>query len=295
VLSRLALMLLGGGYYLSCVLRSGIYRGHQRVYARAQSDGLLAHAVQALLTAPPARLAIDYSNLQESIDRDRISPMAAAEYADDTLAGYADETFAKGGVELHDQQRALAVPLIEQVARDLPDGATLTEIGAGNGDICAYLASALPQHQVVGVDLSTVVAERKHQGANLTFRSGYALDLLENGDADGDVAFAASTFVVFTPRELARYCRALADRGYSRVVLNEPTWGPYSASRNGAPFSRHLERSVWHHDYAGYLIESGYEITHWTCEPYQPPGSARPDIRVTRLVARRPRERATRP
>jgi hypothetical protein len=69
------------------------------------------------------------------------------------------------------------------------------------------------------------------------------------------------------------------------VVLNEPTWGPHSASRDEVLFSRHLEGAVWHHNYAGYLTDAGYRIARWTCERYQPPQSPRPDIRVTTLLA----------
>jgi hypothetical protein len=202
---RLAFIALGAAYYLTCVLRRGVYLGHQRFYATAQEDGVLSRAARALLTAEPARLAINYHNLQASIGRDRISPMAAAEYADDTLAGYADEQFGKGGDHLENQQRARALPLIEQAASSLPDGATLVEIGTGNGDMCAHLARRFPHLQVIGVDLSVAVAERLHTEPNLRFVGGYALELLEAGELDGDLVFAASTFVVFTPLELARY------------------------------------------------------------------------------------------
>jgi precorrin-6B methylase 2 len=275
-------MLLGVAYYLACVARRGFYRGHQRFYATAQGTSLLARAAQALLTAPPAALVVDFHNLQESLGRDRISPMAAVDYSDDSLAGYADEQFGKGGGELAEQQRALALPMIERVAATLPAGATLIEIGTGNGDVCAHLAERFPALQVVGVDLSTVVAGRKHDLPNLRFVEGYALDLLEAGELDGELVFAASTFVVFTPLELARYCRALA-RHARRVILNEPTWGEHPASSDGPALSRHLELAIWHHNYAGYLTDAGFEILQWSCEPYQPPGSPRPDVRVTLL------------
>jgi hypothetical protein len=281
---RLLLMLVGVGYYIGCVVRLGFYRGHQRFYAVAQDTGLLADAARAALTAPPAQLVVDYHNLQASLGRDRISPMAAADYSDDSLAGYADEDFAKGGGRLEEQQRALALPMIERVAAALPRGVRLIEIGAGNGDVCAHLAREFPEIQVVGVDLSTVVAQRKHELPNLRFIQGYALDLLEDGELDGDLVFAASTFVVFTPLELAGYCRALASRA-RRVILNEPTWGEHAATRDGPAFSRHLELAIWHHNYAGYLADAGFQVVEWSCKPYQPPGSPRPDVRLTLLEA----------
>jgi hypothetical protein len=162
---RLLLMLVGAGYYLGCVARLGFYRGHQRFYATAQDTGALSRAAKAVLTSPPAQLVVDYSNLQSSLGRDRISPMAAADYSDDSLAGYADGEFAKGGAGLEGQQRALALPMIKRVAAALPQGATLMEIGMGNGDVCAHLAEEFPDLKVVRVDLSTAVAEAKARPA----------------------------------------------------------------------------------------------------------------------------------
>jgi hypothetical protein len=69
------------------------------------------------------------------------------------------------------------------------------------------------------------------------------------------------------------------------VILNEPTWGEHVATRDGPAFSRHLELAIWHHNYAGYLAEAGFEIVDWASVPYEPPGSPRPDVRVTLLEA----------
>jgi hypothetical protein len=280
-------MALGAAYYTACVLRRGVYRGHQRFYARAQDGtGLLGAATRAVLTSAPTQLVRDWNNLQSSIDRDRISPMAAADYNDDTLAGYADRYYTPDSAEVPKQQRAAALPLIEQAAGTLSDGSTLVEIGAASGDVSAYVASEFPALQVVGVDLSVAAAETRYDLPNLTFRRGYALDMLEAGEIDAELVFAASTFILFTPLELARYCRALAARRVGTVILCEPTWSEYPASADGPRFSRHLELSVWHHNYAGYLTDAGYQITHWACDPYRPPGSPRPDIRITLLEAR---------
>jgi hypothetical protein len=211
MLRRLALMALGAAYYTACVLRRGVYRGHQRFYARAQDGtGLLGAATRAVLTSAPTQLVRDWNNLQSSIDRDRISPMAAADYNDDTLAGYADRYYTPDSAEVPKQQRAAALPLIEQAAGTLSDGSTLVEIGAASGDVSAYVASEFPALQVVGVDLSVAAAETRYDLPNLTFRRGYALDMLEAGEIDAELVFAASTFILFTPLELARYCRALA-------------------------------------------------------------------------------------
>jgi hypothetical protein len=69
------------------------------------------------------------------------------------------------------------------------------------------------------------------------------------------------------------------------VIINEPTWGEHAATRDGPAFSRHLELAIWHHNYAGYLADAGFQVVAWKCEPYQPPASPRPDVRVTLLEA----------
>lgn len=279
-------MALGAVLYALHVGRHGTYRGQQRFYAMAQEVGITGDAARALLTSPPSRLFIDFANLEKSRNRDRITPMAASTYADDSLAGYGDEEYSKSSGALHEQQRGLILARVEAAASELPDGSTVVEIGTGNGDVATFIAEKFPNLQVVGVDLSVLVASRKHQGENLRFVDGYALDLLEDGRLDGDLCFASSTFVVFAPRELARYARALRDRGYTWVILNEPTWGAYPATANAAPMSRHLEGDVWHHSYAAYFQEAGYRISAFDVRPYAHAESRRPDIRLVQVEAR---------
>jgi SAM-dependent methyltransferase len=278
-------MTLGAALYAFNIGRYGIYRGQQRFYAIAQETGISSDAARALLASPPSRLFIDFANLEKSRERDRITPMAATTYADDTLAGYADADYSKSPGPLREQQRGLILVRVEAAAAELPDGATIVEIGTGNGDVAAFVARRFPNLKVVGVDLSVAVADSKHQLENLRFVGGYALDLLEGRQLDGDLCFASSTFVVFAPRELARYATALRDRGYAHVILSEPTWGPYEPTASGSPLSRHLEGDVWHHTYDAYLRAAGFEISAVEAKPYTHAVSPRPDILLVQVEA----------
>ena len=282
-------ILAGAALYLACVLRGGFYRGHQRFYALAQEQSPAAPLAAALLTAPPMQLAVDYASMRAALPRDRISPMAAAEYlGGDDLAGYADETYDKGGADLTDQQRGLVLGPLQRRFVDLPAGATVAEIGTGNGDVVAYLAERHPALEFIGVDLSVATARRKHgRLENVEWVDGYALDLLDRGDLHADLVFASSTFVVLAPLELRRYAHALRAAGTRWVVLNEPTWGGYNQDA-GPAYSRHLEGAVWFHNFAGYLAEAGFEPTALDFRPYRHPASPRPDVRVLLLEAEAP-------
>jgi SAM-dependent methyltransferase len=231
-------------------------------------------------------LAVDYRNMREALKRDRISPMAAADYlGGDDLSGYGDETYDKGGERLEDQQRGLILPALSRRLETLSAGSVVAEIGTGNGDVIAYLAERYPSLSFVGVDLSVDTAQRKHPGRdNIEWRSGYALDLLERGELRADLVFASSTFVVLAPLELRRYVQAMGAAGVRCVVLNEPTWGGY-VQDEGAAVSRHLEGAVWFHNFAGYLAEGGYGPVKLKFQPYQHPVSPRPDVKVLLLEA----------
>ncbi len=283
-------MVTGLGLWFGLALRHlSVYRGSQAFYKLAQRQGGFGRtAAVAVLEGPLGQMARDYGRLQESIGQDRISPAAIEQYSDDSLAGYADETLEKGGKDLSRQQRGLILPLLERAVAELGSGASVVEIGTGNGDIIAHLAGQHGELEFTGVDLSVATAERKHGGrANLDFKKGYALELLEGGDLRSDLVFSSSTWVVFTPRELQAYLRALAAAGVGQVVLNEPTWAGHEQTDDSDTSSWHLEGAVWHHNYAGYLREAGYEVADFDFQPYRHPVSERPDIFVLLIRGRR--------
>jgi SAM-dependent methyltransferase len=233
--------------------------GAARLYAEAQDGNKNA---MALLTSPLSSAFTNYGYLQQALRTDGMSPRAVAEYADDALSGYGDWDYDKGGDTLETQQRGLILPLLTRTLESVPDKSVVLEIGTGNGDVIAHLADTHSNLAFVGVDLSVRTAQAKHGSTpNLDFRTGYALTMFEHGELRADVVFASSTFLIFTPAELARYLRAFRTAGVRHIVLNEPTWSGYSHRQDRGSFSRHLEAATWHHDYGGYLLEAGFTVT----------------------------------
>ena len=218
------------------------------------------------------RMFCDYRVMKDAKDKDRISNEAIRLYSDDSLYGYADWNLDKGGETLEKQQRGLILPYLKEKVADYP---TVVEIGTGNGDVIAQLAKEYPKNNFIGVDLSVSVAQEKHKNIrNLTFMKGYALELLENKKLKGDLVFASSTFVVFTPKELENYFKEIKKAGFGAIILNEPTWGGFTGR-----VSKHMEQACWYHDYAYHIGNIGYETKthsfHW-----KHPKSPRPDITI---------------
>ena len=287
---QLGASLAGLGLWGLLVVRhASLYRGSQAFYRLAQRDsGLGRRLAVAVLGGPLGAMARDYGTYRESVGRERISAAAIAQYSDESLSGYADETLDKGGEGVEQQQRGLILPLLGRALEGLEPGASVIEIGTGNGDVVAHLAAEHPELKFTGVDLSVATAVRKHAGvANADFVEGYALDLLEDGRLSGDLVFSSSTWIVFTPPELRAYVRALTAAGVSEIVLNEPTWAGHTQTNDASVASWHLEGATWHHNYAGYLAEAGYEIGDFEFFHYEHPVSPRPDIHVVLLRARR--------
>lgn len=199
------------------------------------------------------------------------------------MSGYGDEILNKGGATIQEQQRGLILSVLEKAICELTKEArTIVEIGTGNGDIVAYLAAKYPMHKFVGVDFSIKTAERKQKKLpNLSFKAGYALDLLEQNQLFGDIVFGSSTFDIFSPRELKGYFRLFRERFISQVILNEPVWGGYKQRNTTDAVSNHMEGACWYHNYCGYLREAGYTISDFSFFHYRHPLSNRPDIYVS--------------
>jgi hypothetical protein len=201
--------------------------------------------------------------------------MRPQEYSDDSLAGYADKNYTKGGKDLQHQQRGLILPILEKHLKRVN-----VEIGTGNGDVIADLADKYPDRLFIGVDFSVKNATEKHNKKNLVFIEGYALDLLEKDILKGDLVFASSTFCLFTPDELVDYIKLLKIRGFTSIVLNEPTWNGRIQENNEKITSSSLEGPMYHHNWAGYFRWFGYEITDFSFFHYIHPLSKRADIYV---------------
>lgn len=248
---------------------------------RYSAAGWLYRAAQHPLMMPFAtrllssRQAADLGFAREHAGRARLSARAIAEYSDDSLSGYGDEFFRKGGHTIETQQRGLILPLLDHVLAQKPTARVL-EIGTGNGDIAAEVARRYPQAQVTGIDFSVKTANRVHCRSAAHFIAGYALDV----PIHADVVFMSSTAIVFTPAELEAYIAQWVRHGVTDVVLNEPWWSGYRADLTSAPWSRHLEGACWFHQYGAYLKAASYRIAEHQVKPYRHPISARPDIQV---------------
>lgn len=204
-ISRLIKIISGAFVYCGYVVLFGSYRGGAKFMRLAQvaPASFLGDCSVAFLESPPARLAIDYAYQRENRARRRLSPQIAALYSDDSLQGYGEEFFSKGGETLLSQQRGQIIPLLKKRFTGYEDRRlTIVELGIGNGDVIAHLATEFPQHSFIGVDFSTAIAAKKHgQIQNLQFINGYVIQLLEKSLLKGDLLYASSTLTLMLPEE----------------------------------------------------------------------------------------------
>ena len=272
--------------YVFLITIEGTYFGTQRFYAMTQSkkNSFLSGCAIALLESPLFDTMKEYEYMKKTRDS-KLSEETIKQYSDDSLCGYGDTDYTKGGDTLREQQRGLILPALEQAIRDQSArhqncSLDITEIGTGNGDVIANLAKRYPAHKFTGVDFSVKNAIKKYGDiANLKFVSGYALDLLESGKLSGDIIYSSSTFCLFTPKELPLYISALRN-SFQRVVINEPSWGIARQQNDHESLSMHLDSGMWFHNYCGYFSNGGWKINVFKCFDYKHHRSKRPDIKI---------------
>jgi SAM-dependent methyltransferase len=270
-----AIVLLGAGL-LFLVGRNGFYRLAQ------ERTGIAGRIASAFCQGHAGRVGQNYGIYISERDKERITDIALKYYSDDNLHGFGEVDYGRfsDGKSLLEQRRALVFPLIERaIASDNPS--TVLEIGTGNGDALAYLASKHTHIQFIGVDLSVANAARSHARSNLRFVKGYALDQLRSGEISGDLVFAASTFCIFAPRELKGYLDAL--KGTKRVIVTDPVTFGHRHTTDRVPKSLHMDLYMWWHNYFGYLSAAGYDIEHFDTVPWSYSWS--PNCKVVRLSA----------
>lgn len=235
--------------------------GRDRFYQMAQDkSGFTGRIASAFCGGHAGRIGENYSIYRSEKDKERITDIALRLYSDDSLMGFGDADYVSraDGKPLLDQQRGLVIPMVEEaIASDKPK--RVIEIGTGNGDVIAYLSAKYPDVEFVGIDLSVVVAIEKHgvANSNLSFKKGYALDLLNEG-LSGDVVFGTSTFVAFSPKELEAYLDTISQA--SRIVISDPVTFGNTHTRDLTPRSRHMDTYMWWHNYFGYLSDAGWTI-----------------------------------
>lgn len=258
----------------------GSYRTNQILHSEIQkNDNVVGRLLNIVVSSPLRFIFQQHLRYLEGRDWDSLSPVVFASYTqDDRIGGYGDEIYSKGGDQISQQQRGLILPTLRKKLEQLGPNVVAVEIGTGNGDVAALVATEYPEIRVIGIDFSVAMATQKHSGiANLSFQKGYALEILESRTLRGDILWASGTVSDFTPRELHRYL-AIISKIFCHIIISEPIWGRHVVQMNGPPFSEHLEDATWFHDYLLYAKHYGYSIDYVEHEPYKHPISTRSDV-----------------
>jgi len=149
------------------------------------------------------------------------------------------------------------VPLVSRVLRSDPTIKKVVNIGAHYAYCDWELARQFEGVDFLSVDFASNLAEFNAEFVrpNLTFRSGYAMQMLLDGELDADLYFMSSTCVVIQNHELRAYFDAFRRRG-RYVVLNEPIYiGPGDAVID--PESLAVDRSQPVYQYVNFEGDAG--------------------------------------
>jgi len=172
---------------------------------------------------------------------------------------------------LHFQHKAaiLLESLLKKYSSEIK---SVVNIGASVDLVSSYLASKYPKITFTSVEFMTKLKETNSflpQSKNWNFKSGYALDLLRNGDLQADVYLTTSTSVRFNNKELDMYIDEYAK--YSKFVgFNEGWWLQYGTKN---PFHIVKPENIpednsfiaglygdYHHNYIKKLKNKGFDI-----------------------------------
>ena len=279
---------LGAIFFHFYIAKYKPYYAAQRVYDILQSNSntVIKKSLLAYITndyqVKKKQVRDDYRFYLKHKDKDQLSKRVVDQYSDDSLKGYGDLIYDKGGKTYEEQQRGLILPTLYKAIEEVGSAKTICEIGTANGDIISYVAEKYPENNFLGVDFSVKTAEFKHHNTkNLEFIKGYPLELIEENKLKFDLAFFSSTLLVFNPKELSRYLKAMKSVGCTDIVINEPFWSFYEMDAQKGEYSKHLEQAVWFHNYTGYLEKAGYKVKNIEIiENYKHPKSKREDIKV---------------
>lgn len=266
--------------YAVLFLIYGRYLANKKMYRMAQESNGFA---MNFFDSPLTDIFTDYIYMKKNINQSALPDLIKEQYLNDSLFGYGDAEFKQGDAkELSSQQRFLVVPEVEKT---IEKADTIIEVGTGNGDIIAYLAAKYPMKKFIGIDFSVKNASLKHNYRNLTFIKGYALEKLKEG-LKGDLVFGTSTFIVMTPLMIPEYFGQFYKNGIRYICISDPCFGGYTQENNDRAVSRHLEETMWYHNYSGYLKKANYEVISFSFSKYTPPGCNRPDVYQLLLTAR---------
>lgn len=171
----------------------------------------------------------------------------------------------------------IVVPRLEYLLDADPSIASVANIGCSYAYFDHRMATKYTTRQFFSVDVNPGLADINADlsAPNLSFMSGYALDMLEQGELAVDLVYMSSTATVIRNPELRRYLRALARRA-KYVVVSEPVWllpgGEVRAPRSTGPntsLPAYVQRRpvtdeyvyiCYNHDYGGLMEEAGFQV-----------------------------------
>jgi hypothetical protein len=196
--------------------------------------------------------------------------------------------------------QGLILPLVAKVLESDAAVASVANIGVSYAHIDGLLARTYPSVRFTCVDFAVNLAEYNAEFAreNLEFRSGYAMEMLEEGTLRADVMLMSSAAYEIKNAEVRRYFELFAQNAVKYVVLNDPIYPmpggaivdpadvPLEESRpvhsiQGVGMHRHgpLARV---HNYRKMLEAAGFEVIHY--HVFRP---AFTDLRMINVIARR--------
>ena len=260
--------------------------GPRVFYKSSQQDGWLGLIASSFLNGAMRWVFRNDLFREKMASLTRLSMPDILARKDQSGDGYRDVDYDKGGKSVSEQQRGLILPLVERAIESLKsDEDVIIEIGTGNGDILAALASSHGSKRFVGIDFNVQNARTKHSFRNVVWKEAYALDLFGQEITHCDLLFGSSTFCFMTPPELAEYLRQIRSMNTVHLLLSEPFWDGYRLCPSLPPYSRHLENGVWFHNYPSYLSQAGFRTKSHSTVSYRHPVSDRPDLFVTLIHA----------
>ncbi|MCC7451808.1 MAG: hypothetical protein IT324_30645 [Anaerolineae bacterium] len=171
--------------------------------------------------------------------------------------------------------QGLVIPLIDAIIERDPGVTSVVDVAARYALTAHELAVRYPNITFTCISFATNAAEYNAELArpNLKFATGYALDLLERGEVQGDVVVFGSTGPVIPNRELRRYFRCIGQHS-KYVVLNEPIFNRFDGTAVD-PDTVPVDKSVpayehWNnfiHNYRAMVTEAGFDVIHYDLFP----------------------------
>jgi hypothetical protein len=195
--------------------------------------------------------------------------------------------------------QSLVIPLVEAILARDDQVKSVLNVGVRYAFPDHELAARFPQVQFYGIDFMPDLLEMNRQLSreNLHFMSGYPLDLMERGQARGDVVLFSSTATLIANPELRAYLRLIADNS-RYVVFNEPIFtllGGNTVNPDRLPLGRsvpvHLQPGsvadskelCMTHNYRAMLREAGFKVIHFHL--FRPEWT---DMHIVNLIGARP-------